>query len=260
MDFSFDPEPLRGDLDQIRGDEWIKHFNTGYFEGEWVGIALRSVGGVITSLYSDPASTEPYEDTPVLDRCPNVRALLKTFRCPLRSVRLLKLGAGAIIREHRDYDLGFERGRVRLHLPIVTNDSVEFFLDANPVEMQPGECWYLDLSLPHWVENRGSSDRVHLVIDCEPNDWLRHLLPADVEANSSAPPAFASSPEELERFRSTVRNDLDLQRRFRQTADRESFIQLVVSTGHELGYRFTAEDAENALRAAQRAWIERWID
>jgi len=111
MDFSFDPEPLRGDLDQIRGDEWIKHFNTGYFEGAWVGIALRSVGGVISSLYSDPASTEPYEDTPVLDRCPNVRALLKTFRCPLRSVRFLKLGAGANIREHRDYDLGFERIR-----------------------------------------------------------------------------------------------------------------------------------------------------
>jgi hypothetical protein len=38
--------------------------------------------------------------------------------------------------------------------------------------MKPGEAWYLRLSDPHAVANRGSSDRVHLVLDLVVNDWL----------------------------------------------------------------------------------------
>ena len=261
LSFSFDPKSLQADLAQITADEWSRHFNTGYFEGEWLGIALRSIGGVASQLYSDPATHEPFADTPVLDRCPHVSVLLKTFHCPLRSVRFLKLAPGAIIREHRDYDLGFEYGQVRLHIPVATNDDVDFFLDAHRVVMQPGECWYLDFGLPHWVENRGLSDRVHLVIDCELNDWLRQLLPsADAQPDSDGTPVYESSPPELERFRQAVLNDLDLQTRFRQTADRESFIRLVLGIAHERGYKFSAINVEDALRAGQGAWLQRWID
>lgn len=261
LDFCFDPEPLKADLAQVRPEEWVNHYNTRYFEGEWVGIALRSIGGAASRLYSSPNSTDPYADTPILDRCPNVRTLLKTFACPHRSVRFLKLGPTAVIREHRDYDFGFECGQVRLHIPILTNGQVDFFLDAERIVMQPGECWYLDLSLPHWVENRGSTARVHLVIDCELNDWLRRLLPSSVdEAALSAQPADESSAEELERFRKLVRGDLALQQRLRLTSDRESFIRLAVSVGREDGYKFTPTDVENALRAAQQSFMERWID
>lgn len=42
--------------------------------------------------------------------------------------------------------------------------------------MAPGEAWYLNLDLPHSVENRGDSDRVHLLIDCRRNAWLERLL------------------------------------------------------------------------------------
>jgi Aspartyl/Asparaginyl beta-hydroxylase len=261
LDFGFDPEPLKEDLAQVRPEEWVGHFNTKYFEGEWVGIALRSIGGAAGRLYSNPDATEPYADTPILDRCPNVRHLLKTFSCPLRSVRFLKLGPAAVIREHRDYDFGFEFGLVRLHIPILTNDRVDFFLDAGKLMMQPGECWYLDLSLPHWVENHGSTARVHLVIDCELNDWLRRLLPSpDDKANPNTKSTYESSPEELERFREIVRSDLSLQGRLRQTADWESFIRLVANIGHERGYKFTTSDAEEALRAAHQSLLETWID
>lgn len=261
LDFNFDPQALRTDLAQIRSDEWVSHFNKGYFEGQWIGIALRSIGGSASRLYSDQTTSVPYQDTPVLDRCPNVRALLKTFRCPLRSVRFLKLEAGAVIREHRDYSLGFEFGQIRLHIPLVTNDKVDFFLDAHRIPMQPGECWYLDLSLPHWVENRGASDRVHLVIDCEVNEWLRRRLPPPkVDDESIAEASYESSPAELERFRQVVHRELELQQRLRQTADRESFIRLVVSLGRQRGYRFAAADAENAMRAAQQSGTEGWMD
>lgn len=263
---NFDPEPLKSDLEGIGADDWVAHFNTSYFEGEWTGVALRSSNGLASQLYPDPRANGSGANTPLLDRCPNIRALLGLFQCHLRCVRFLKLAAGSTIREHRDYDLGYDEGKIRLHIPIITNPHVEFFLDAHRVEMNEGECWYLDLSLPHWVANRGSADRIHLVIDCELNEWLRRLIPADESRNAGleiAPCAgekTSSSPAELGRFRQAVLSDLNLQQRLRETSDRESFVRLVVALGKEHGYRFTATDAEEALQAAKQAWCERWID
>jgi len=262
LPFNFDPEALRSDLARISPDEWVAHFNREYFEGEWSGVALRSSSGESDQLYSRTSPAISFTDTPILQRCKYVREILTIFQCELQSVRFLKLAAGSRIREHRDYDLGFENGQLRVHVPIITNPDVQFFLDAHRVELQAGECWYLNLSLPHWVENRGATDRIHLVIDCELNEWLRGLLPADesIERELNQADEETSAPEELQRFRQKVLTDLSLQKRLRQTDDRESFIRLALGLGRQFGYRFTAADAENALRAEQQAWIERWID
>lgn len=262
LPFNFDPEALRSDLDRIAPDEWVAHFNQDYFAGEWSGVALRSNGGDSRQLYSRAAPEISFTDTAVLLRCQYVRELLTQFQCTLQSVRFLKLAAGSQIKEHRDYDLGFKEGQLRLHIPITTSPEVQFFLDAHRLDLKPGECWYLDLSLPHWVENPGATDRIHLVIDCELNEWLRNLLPTDesIESESNQNDNDSSSSEQLQLFRQKVLNDLKLQLRLRQTDDRESFIRLLVGLGRELGYRFTAADADNALRAEQQAWFERWID
>jgi aspartyl/asparaginyl beta-hydroxylase (cupin superfamily) len=175
-------------------------------------------------------------------------------------VRLLKLEVGSLIKEHRDYDLGFEKEQLRLHVPVTTNPDVDFFLDGHRLNLSEGECWYLDLSLPHWVENRGSSDRIHLVIDCELNEWLGDLIQVSTPLNDSKTDSTSSSPEALERFRQLVLSDLTLQQRLRETADPESFIRLVVDTGHKRGCHFTAQDASEALQTARREWAERWID
>ena len=266
LPFDLDPKLLRSDLEQVRPDYWTPHFNKGYYEGDWAGVALRSVGGASNQLYSHPRPEGSFVDTPVLDHCPNIRSVVDLFKCPTRAVRLLRLSAGSSIREHRDLDLGYDDGQLRFHIPIITNSEVIFFLDAQRVEMKEGECWYLDLSLPHWVENRSATDRVHLVIDCEANDWLRNLL-STAEANDartrSAPREHEECPPsaaELERFRQAVFGDLSLQRRLRVTADGESFGRLVVTLGRDGGYRFTLKDVEEAIRAARRTWIERWID
>jgi hypothetical protein len=42
--------------------------------------------------------------------------------------------------------------------------------------MAPGTAWYIGVGNPHSVVNRGSSDRVHLVIDATLNAWLVDLL------------------------------------------------------------------------------------
>jgi aspartyl/asparaginyl beta-hydroxylase (cupin superfamily) len=156
--------------------EWIAHFNQAYYEGDWSGVALRSVGGLTKMLFSDPSRRDQIVDTELVDRCPRLAAAMRAFHCRLDVVRLLRLGPGASIREHRDIDLGYEIGEVRIHVPITTSPEVTFSLDGSPVDMRAGEAWYLDLSLPHRVDNAGDGARVHLVVDCYLNDWLREML------------------------------------------------------------------------------------
>src|SRR4026208_2598793 len=96
------PRGLEADLNQISSDEWVRHFNDRYYEGEWSGVALRAVEGNSKQLYSDPAKDGRFTDTPVLARCPSIQRVLTELECPLKSVRLLKLASGACIIEHRD--------------------------------------------------------------------------------------------------------------------------------------------------------------
>ena len=42
--------------------------------------------------------------------------------------------------------------------------------------MPAGSSWYLRLSDPYSVANRGLSDRVRLVIDAAVNDWVAALF------------------------------------------------------------------------------------
>ena len=76
LPFSFDPKPLQADLDRITTDEWVAHFNKDYFKGQWNGVALRSTDGQSQRIYPDVHTRVSYTDTPLLDRCPNVRAIL----------------------------------------------------------------------------------------------------------------------------------------------------------------------------------------
>jgi aspartyl/asparaginyl beta-hydroxylase len=176
LPITFDAEGLRADLDGLTPDDWIPHFNTFTYEGDWSGLALRSVGGVAKQLYPDPTATEEFADTSYLERCPATRAALDAFDCQLLSARFLKLAVGATIREHRDLNLGYEDGELRVHVPVQTNPDVEFLLEGRRIDMQEGEAWYLDLNLPHAVANRGETDRVHLVVDCVVNEWVRAQL------------------------------------------------------------------------------------
>jgi len=172
----FDPAHLRGDLSAILSGEFVPHFNTAYYQGDWSAVALRSVGGRTNGIYPDPTARNAFADTPLLARCGYIREVLGMLRCPQQSVRLLRLKAGSIIKEHCDLELGFDDGEVRLHIPIITNSGVEFILNQVRVIMNEGECWYLNVNQPHRVANRGPADRIHLVVDCVVNDWLRDLL------------------------------------------------------------------------------------
>jgi len=177
LPFHFDVSGLRSELENLQNSEWMPHFNTSYYSGNWNGIALRSPGGKTQSIYPMPHSEEEYKDTSLMDAFPSVQQIIRTFECPLTSVRFLRLEKGAEIKEHSDNALSFEDGDVRLHIPVITDDAIEFISNGKRLIMKEGECWYVNAGLPHSVANKSTIDRIHLVLDCTVNDWLSSFFP-----------------------------------------------------------------------------------
>ena len=185
---------------RIEDEAWVRHFVTQNYEGDWTVLPLRAPASAIhpvQMIYSDP-SCDAYADTALLAACPAIAAALEAFQCPLESVRLMRLGAGSVIKTHTDHDLDVEHGRVRLHVPVDTNPGVDFRLNGEQVVLGEGECWYLRLSDPHSVANRGDRDRIHLVVDAIVSPWLYELLErADAEQPrvAGSQPPVPSRPE-----------------------------------------------------------------
>ncbi|MGB8194825.1 MAG: aspartyl/asparaginyl beta-hydroxylase domain-containing protein [Chitinophagaceae bacterium] len=155
---------------------WSPHFNIKHYEGGWNVLSLRAPGGKADQIIPEPMHGDDFLDTPLMGSCPSVKELLSSMQCPILSVRLLNLQSGAIIKPHRDHELAFENGEARLHFSVFTNDAVEFYIEEELLRMREGECWYINANLTHSVINKGATDRIHLVIDCQVNDWLKELF------------------------------------------------------------------------------------
>ena len=176
--FRFDADLLRRDVLGLEAIDWVDHFVKQNYEGTWSVLPLRAPAGAvhpIRMIYSDP-SCDAFVDTPLLARCPYIQQVLAAFSCPLDAVRLMKLTPGSTVKAHTDHDLAFERGTVRIHIPVATSPEVDFRLNGERLTLREGECWYLRLSDTHSVANCGTTDRVHLVIDARVNGWLADQL------------------------------------------------------------------------------------
>jgi len=191
----FDAEAIQNELLRA-GGQWSSHLNTYHYTGSWTVLSLRSPGGrhdnTVPELLGEATG---FIDTVHMNDFPSVKKMLGGFNCPIQSARFLNLQAGAIIKEHRDHQLAFEKGEARLHFPVITNPQVEFYCEHERIYLNEGQCWYLNANLPHRVSNLGSADRIHLVVDCTVNDWLANLI------NSSTQISHAEDPEDIEAFR-----------------------------------------------------------
>jgi aspartyl/asparaginyl beta-hydroxylase (cupin superfamily) len=157
---------------------WTAHYNKAHYEGVWTVLPLRSINGSTENIVSVHTVQENvfYQNTPLLQACPYTKQVLDFFQCEKTAVRLMKLNAGAVIKEHSDQEMSFEQGEVRFHIPVITHPNVAFYLQGEQVAMKEGECWYLNLSLQHSVRNNSTINRIHLVIDCKVNEWVKELF------------------------------------------------------------------------------------
>jgi len=177
LDLPVDVPSLQADVAALP-DRWIPHFQKAHYAGEWTVLPLRSTRGNRdeTLPFALGAESAEYAATPLLGLCPGIARFLGSLGCPVMTARLLNLRRGAVIKPHRDVELAFEKGEARLHVPLFTNPDVEFFIEEQRVTMEPGTCWYINANLTHRVANHGDTDRIHLVVDCGVDDWLRGLF------------------------------------------------------------------------------------
>ena len=177
--------PLTFDADKMLAEfEALKLNNFEYYNV----IPLRAPAHTVDSSIPMPPPAADYADgswcdwldTEHLETSAYLKSVVDTFKenTKVTLVRLLRLAPNSVVQQHTDPTLGLEihSSVIRLTIPILNKEGVQFFLNDTEVLMQPGECWYLRLTDPHRVLNNGASERVNLTIDMIPNDWIRSII------------------------------------------------------------------------------------
>lgn len=96
-------------------------------------------------------------------------------------VMLARMAPGGVIKPHRDANPAAKWPH-KIHVPLVTNDKVTFFVDGVGYHFPEGEAVEVSNMAVHAVENAGDSDRIHLIFEYydrqqpEP-EWLAQLPP-----------------------------------------------------------------------------------
>lgn len=240
-------------LAQVSDSAWVAHFNRDYYAGEWSGVALISASDALGELA--PGKGEAIARKPWLED-PKWSYGLQGLPLEIRSARLLCLGPGGRIHEHRDYDLSGPDADRRLHIPLLSPSDVEFMLDGQRIPMRAGECWFLDLARPHSVDNWGDRERVHLVLDCRPNAWLEQQIAAGLP--STPAPGLGRAAVALEQFRQWLERDPQLCRELQAQTDSEAFIARTLERAAAHGLHFARSDLCAAMARGRRNWNQPW--
>lgn len=176
---NYDIEPLKAQLLAEPDSAWTR--SVAKKKGNWPHKDARHL-----SLANDldgrhfKATVFPkyFEYRPLID--PLLRTVASRLGAGDKVMRIqfAWLGAGSTIAAHRDTSITLLYSH-RVHVPIVTNDQVEFTCGDESINMQEGEVWTFDNTLRHAVYNRGDRERVHLIIDftvpLPARVWLRYV-------------------------------------------------------------------------------------
>jgi hypothetical protein len=97
-------------------------------------------------------------------------------------VMLARMAPGGVIHPHRDENPAAKWPH-KIHVPLLTNPGVTFFVNRVPHHFAEGEAVEVNNMGLHAVENRGDTDRIHLIfeyydLDQPEPEWLAMLQPA----------------------------------------------------------------------------------
>ena len=103
-------------------------------------------------------------------------------RAAFPRVMLARMGPGGVIHPHRDTNPAAQWPH-KIHVPLVTNPDVTFFVDDVPYHFAEGEAVEVNNMADHAVANRGPTDRIHLIfeyfdLDQPEPEWLEPLVQA----------------------------------------------------------------------------------
>lgn len=165
LPFTFDPEVIKKELSQFSKTDYQDIYNSSVMlETLWLKHFIEPIIG--------DDGLPVFLPNEALKKCPYMLSIFEKFECQVETFRIHTLDAGANIKKHRDVGYSFEMGKIRLHIPVFTNDNVEMLVDDKPIPMKEGECWYCNFNTEHEVKNNSDQPRAHIILDCIVNDWL----------------------------------------------------------------------------------------
>lgn len=82
----------------------------------------------------------------------------------IRKAMFARLQAGGVISDHMDGAVALRMVH-RIHIPIVTNEKVHFFINDIDHKFNVGDVIEIDNTRYHSVRNDGDQDRIHLIVD-----------------------------------------------------------------------------------------------
>lgn len=156
LPYRFDWQRLQQEVEQFDASSWMEHPNR--ISGN-SAIPLVSHNGEDNNDFSGRMLPTPH-----LKRCEYIQQIMANFGEVMARSRLMQLAAGSEVSAHVDFNYHWYN-RVRIHIPIITNELVTFYCGDQDIHMQAGECWIFDSWRNHNVINRSDQDRTHLVID-----------------------------------------------------------------------------------------------
>lgn len=155
------------------GINWLTPFHDYTSDGASIVTLWNASGEDIDFNYPDTLETNK---TPQLKRLPVLNEFLSQSGLQIISSYISFLSPGTFLHEHRDFVLQ-KIARVRLHIPIVTHDQAFLIVPGKKIHFKRGYIWKFDpRNNLHSAYNAGLSERIHLLIDCYPNDKTAELL------------------------------------------------------------------------------------
>lgn len=163
-----DPQEIKDFLKTLNEDEWIEdsirqntfdaHKYTETIPILWDFKFLSEVRVGRKRKYYEHYSNTTFSSS--------LKEKLKEFYGYGKVIRILitKLKANKDITAHVDNNQGLELCH-RVHIPIITNENVLFYIDGEEKNMKQGEMWEIDNQKMHWVKNQSDEDRIHFIVD-----------------------------------------------------------------------------------------------
>ena len=157
LPFSVDPEALAHEIDALPGTAWKDHP-----EGAVGNTAVPLVA--INGDPGDDAVSGPMLPTPSLAALPYTRRVMGALDSVIGRSRFMRIPEEGDLYAHVDVAY-YWRDHLRVHVPVVSDPSVEFHCGNESVHMAPGEIWIFDTWQRHKVVNPAHHPRTHLVVD-----------------------------------------------------------------------------------------------
>lgn len=159
--------PMRERLAQVTAEEWAENALR-----QQTFTVHRATESLVLKWSANNAADTPVETRrhwaefePLLQPVLEILRKHYGYAQPLvRKAMFAKLRAGGEIPEHTDAAVALRMVH-RVHVPIVTNDDVHFYIDQVDHKFAEGEVIELDNTRYHAVRNDSAVDRIHLIVD-----------------------------------------------------------------------------------------------